>query len=250
MKRETMVATASVGLLLLGAFAWAGQSAVAQGAAEKPEKRTIQTAGEGTIRIHPDHARVFFGVQTFAPTVKQARTQNAVQVKQVTSILSGLKIPGMKMKSTNLTVEVVHVEGDGRAPKIAGYRVTNSFTVLVNSGDPEQLGPLASQVLDAALENGANNVQQIVFFKDDDTDAKRQALIKAVKDARANADALAAGADRRVAEMIRIVGQPEYGFGRAQITNSVQSDVGGGQGTSLMAGEQEVTCTVNVTCTY
>jgi uncharacterized protein YggE len=251
MKRETIVATASVGLLLAGVFAWAGQSAVAQGTETKSEKRTIQTGGEGTVRIHPDHARVFFGVQTFAPSVKQARTQNAVQVKQVTNVLTGLRIPGLKMKSTNLTVEVVHVDGDGRTPKVAGYRVTNTFTVLVNSGDPDKLGPLASQVLDAALENGANNVQQIVFFKEDDRDAKRQALMKAVKDARANADALAAGADRRVAEVISIVGQPDYAFGgQVQMMNSVQPGAGGGESTSLMAGEQEVTCMVTVTCTY
>jgi hypothetical protein len=32
--------------------------------------------------------------------------------------------------------------------------------------------------------------------------------------------------------------------------NSVQSDAGGGASTSLMAGEQEVTCSVTITCTY
>jgi hypothetical protein len=246
-----MVATASVGLLLVGVLTWAGQGAVAQGTEAKSEKRTIQTAGEGTVRIHPDHARVFFGVQTFAPTVKQARAQNAVQVKQATSVLLGLKIPGLKMKSTNLMVEVVHVDGDGRTPKVAGYRVTNTFTALVKSDDPEKLGPLAGQVLDAALENGANHVQQVVFFKEDDSAAKREALVKAVRDARANADALAAGAERRVTEVISIVGQPQYAFGgQVQMMNSVQSDAGGGASTSLMAGEQEVTCSVTITCTY
>ncbi|MGV3723364.1 MAG: SIMPL domain-containing protein [Actinomycetota bacterium] len=251
MKRETVVATASVGLLLVGVFAWAGQSAVAQDVVAKKEKRTIQTSGQGTVRIHPDHARVFFGVQTFAPTVKQARSDNAARVKQVTAALTGLKIPDLKMKSTNLTVELVHVDGDGRAPKVVGYRVTNTFTALVTSSDSEKLGPLASRALDAALENGANIVQQVVFFQEDRADAKRQALVKAVRDARENAGALAEGAGRTVTDVISIVGEPEYAFGgQVQMMNAVQSDAGGGESTSLMAGEQEVTCRVNVTCTY
>jgi len=251
MKRETMVATASMGLLLVGVLAWAGQGARAQGEVVKSDKRTIQTSGEGTVRIRPDHARVFFGVQTFAPTVKQARSQNATLVKQVTTALTALKIPDMKMKSTDLTVELVQVDGDGRTPKVVGYRVTNTFTALVNSDQPDKLGGLASRVLDAALENGANIVQRVAFFKQDDNAAKRQALTKAVQDARENAEAMAEGARRSITDVVTIVGQPEYGLGRSQMMmNSVQSDVGGGANTSLMAGEQEVTCSVTITCTY
>jgi uncharacterized protein YggE len=163
-----MFATLSLGLLITGALAWSGRGAVAQGPDTKDRQRTIHTAGTGTVRIRPDRARVFIGVQTYAATVKQARSQNAAQTKQVTDALTALKIPDLKMKSTNMTVELIPADVEGsRTPKVAGYRVTNTFTALIANDDPERLGPLAGRVLDTALESGANLVQQIVFFKED-----------------------------------------------------------------------------------
>jgi uncharacterized protein YggE len=244
-----MFATLSLGLLITGALAWSGRGAVAQGPDTKDRQRTIHTAGTGTVRIRPDRARVFIGVQTYAATVKQARSQNAAQTKQVTDALTALKIPDLKMKSTNMTVELIPADVEGsRTPKVAGYRVTNTFTALIANDDPERLGPLAGRVLDTALESGANLVQQIVFFKEDTAPAKRQALIKAVEDAQANAAALATGARENVKGVITIDGQPQFAYEGQQMLNSVQSAMPEGVATSLMAGEQEVTC--NVTATY
>lgn len=250
MNRDTITFTLSLTAVILGGLAWAGQGARAQGRELKDKKSTIQTTGTGTIRVRPDHARVFFGVQTFAPTVKQARTQNAAQTKQVTGSLNSLKLPDLKMKSTNMTVELVQSEVDGRVPKILGYRVTNNFTVLVHQDDAEQLGPLASRVLDAALENGANQVQQIVFFHEDNRNAKREALVKAVQDARGNADAMAAGVGKKVVDVIRLDGQPQYELFDQRMGNMAQSAVPNGDSTTLMAGEQEITCTVSATYSY
>jgi len=250
MNRETIAVTLSLAAVVLGGLAWSSQSARAQGREVKDEKRTIQTTGAGTVRVKPDHARVFFGVQTFAPTVKQARGQNATQIKQVTTSLNMLKIPNLKMKSTNMTVELVQSEGDGRVPKILGYRVTNTFTVLVQQADADQLGPLASRVLDTALESGANLVQQIAFFREDIREAKRQALVKAVEDARGNADAMAGGAGKKVVDVIAINGQPQYELFDQRINNMAQSAAPEGDSTTLMAGEQEVSCTVSATYSY
>jgi hypothetical protein len=250
MNRDTIAVTLSLAAVVLGGLAWAGQGAGAESREVKGEKRTIQTTGTGTIRVRPDHARVFFGVQTFAPTVKQARGQNAAQTKQVTGSLGSLKIPDLKMKSTNMTVELVQSEGDGRVPKILGYRVTNTFTVLVHQDDAEQLGPLASRVLDTALESGANQVQQIVFFREDDKDARREALVKAVQDARANAEAMASGAGKKVLDVINIDGQPQYEVFSGRMSNTMQTAAPEGDSTTLMAGEQEITCTVSATYSY
>ena len=251
MTREATAAALALTTLVFAGMAWSGRVATAQGREAMDIKRTIQTTGTGTVRVHPDHARVFFGVQTFAPTVKQARNQNAAQTRQVNTALSALRIPDLKMKSTNMTVELIQSEGEGRVPKILGYRVTNSFTVLVHEEDAAQLGPLASRVLDTALESGANQVQQIAFFRENPDDAKRQALIKAVENARANAEAMAAGAGKKVTDVISINGQPEYQlFDQSRMTNSIQTLAVGGESTSLMAGEQEVICTVSATYTY
>ena len=48
----------------------------------------------------------------------------------------------------------------------------------------------ASRVLDTVLENGANNVQRIAFFKADDSALRREAMSKAVETAITNARSL------------------------------------------------------------
>lgn len=250
MKRETISTGLTLAAVVAAGLAWNGQRATAQGSEGEPARRTIQATGTATVRVHPDRARVFFGVQSFAPSVKQARAQNAAQTKQVNAALNALKIPDLKMKSANLTVELVQSEPDNRVPKIVGYLVTNRFTVLVQHNDAAQLGPLASRVLDTALENGANQVEQITFFRENPEDAKRTALRKAVEDARANAEAMAAGAGKKVLDVLTLNAQPEYQlFDYTRMTNSVQSAVQG-DSTSLMAGEQEITCVVNATYLY
>jgi hypothetical protein len=105
--------------------------------------------------------------------------------------------------------------------------------------------------LDTALENGANQVEQITFFRENPEEAKRTALRKAVEEARLNADAMAAGAGKKVLDVLTLNAQPEYQlFDYTRMTNSVQSAAVSGDSTSLMAGEQEITCVVNATYVY
>jgi hypothetical protein len=221
---------------------------------DKKEKRTINTSGTSTVRVKPDSARVFFGVQTLEPTIKEARTKNAARVKQVMEAVLALKIPNLKMKTSDISVELVQSHrSEDKLPQILGYRVTNSFTVLVTDKDVEKMNANAGKVLDTALENGANIVQQIMFFKQDNIEAKREALAKAVQEAEANAHAIARGANVLIKDTIALNGQPEYHYYyRNPMQNTAQVAFGGEGGgeTPLVAGDLEVTCTVNVTCTY
>jgi uncharacterized protein YggE len=154
-------------------------------------------------------------------------------------------------------VEIRYGRADNtELPPISGYRISNTFTVLVQDTDPIKLGELASRVLDTALDNGATSVQQIVFLsKEGVPQARRTALKQAVEDALANARALAAGAGKDHIETIIIEGPPAYNdryFGNramSQAANVVLPTGGAGEAT-LVVGDLEVTCQVNVTCTF
>ena len=52
-----------------------GGRASAQAPEAGKEKRSVSTSGTATVRIKPDAARVFFGVQTFSTTVQGARAR-------------------------------------------------------------------------------------------------------------------------------------------------------------------------------
>jgi uncharacterized protein YggE len=142
--------------------------------------------------------------------------------------------------------------GDDKLPQVVGYRVTHTFTVLVQDDDTEKLNAGAGRVLDTALENGANVVQHVTFFKQHDTAAKREALTRAVEEAVANAKALAAGARVDLRDTITINGQPEYHWGGNRDLQSNVMAIGGpgGTDTPLVAGDLQITCSVSVTCTY
>jgi uncharacterized protein len=259
MKRSTAMAAAAVGILIVGAF-WLGQSqnqAQAQGGGKKEvEKRLLTTSGSATIRVKPDSARVFFTVETYSPQVKEARADNAQKTRKIMEAIKALKIANLKTKSDN--VNVVLVMSQDRTPttlpKLLGYHITNSFTVLVENEDAVKLGKSASEILDAALENGVTGVGRIMFFKKDSQALRREALTKAVEDAMTNARALARGADEKVLESVTINGEPRYFSipdGLSNTMNVQDINLGGAGGsTPVVAGALEITCNVSVTCRY
>lgn len=245
----------ALGLLLVGGVWLQGQPAKGPVAADPKEKRTINTSGTFTIRAKPDSARVFFSIQTIAATVKAARQENNGKFNKVTAALQALQIDGLKMKTADVNLEPVYHRGNNDdQPRITGYRVTHQFTVLLNNADANRLSNDAGRVLDTVLENGANIVQRIVFFKADDSALKLEAMTKAVENAVANAQALATGAGAKLTGTIALSGSPEY-WGRGNDNVVQQAFVpalggGGGDDTHVVAGEVIITCQVNVTCTY
>ena len=118
--------------------------------------------------------------------------------------------------------------------------------------DSIRLGANASRVLDTALENGANSVQRIVAFREDDAEIRCEGLSKAVEVALANAAAIAAGAKTRIKDTFTLQGQPEYTYGQGQcgLTNRIVVAGDGAGDTPVIVGDLEVTIHVSVTCTY
>jgi uncharacterized protein YggE len=243
-------------LLLRGQTPTAKTSSAAEGKKEPP---ILRTSGSATVRVKPDAARLFFAVQTQAVKIKEARLDNNSRVHTILEALAALKMPDLKTKTSDVQVDILYGRSDGsQLPPITGYRISTTFTMLVQQEDPAKLGALASRVLDAALDSGATSVQQIAFLRKDGlTQARRKALTQAVEDALANARALAAGAKKGQVECITIDGPPMYHdrgyFGsRNAMVQSVNVAIPGrGPGeAALVVGDLEVTCQVNVTCTY
>ena len=220
----------------------------------KTEKGTITTAGTATLKVKPDAARVLFGVQTIGKTVKAAREENSTQCKKLIAALNALRIPDLKMKTADINVDLVQSQQSDvtKVPEILGYRLTNSFSVLVLDKDTTRLSANAGRVLDTALENGANFVQRMVAFRHDDAEIKRDGLTKAVEDALANAQAIATGAKVRISGTFALNGQPEYqfGFGQCGLTTTLQAGGEGVGNTPVIVGDLEITIRVSVTCTY
>ncbi|HEV2949870.1 MAG TPA: SIMPL domain-containing protein [Gemmataceae bacterium] len=254
MKLWLAAGAAAVTALLVSVLFLRGQ-APGEAADAGKDKRTITTAGTATLKVKPDAARIYFGVQTAAKTIQEARKENNERSRKVIDALRALNIPDLKMKTADINVQVVYErqQDELHLPAVLGYRVTNSFTALVHDKDSVRLGGNASRVLDTALENGANFVQQMVAFREDEAEVRREGLSKAVEAALANANAIAEGAKVRIKDTFSLQGQPEYSYGPGQcgLTNRIVVAGEGGAGdTPVIVGDLEVTIRVSVTCTY
>ncbi len=260
--RRTAIAGGLAGVILLAGLILLRGPNRTSAADPKPEPAekpgTVKTSGSATVRVKPDAARVFFGIQTQAAAIAEARADNNSRVRKVMTALAALKIPDLKSKTSDMQVSILYGKSDGHVlPPVTGYRITTTFTVLVQDDDPVKLGGLAARVLDAALENGANSIEQITFLRREGlNEARRKALKAAVEDALANARALAAGAKQGPVKVVTIAGEPQYrpwGYGGRNAlmqTANVLMPQGGNTDASLVVGDLEVTCTVQVTCHY
>jgi uncharacterized protein YggE len=264
MKTANLLAFAAVGALLLGGFYFIGHQGgapafgqVLKEGGDKADKRELTVSGTGAVRIKPDSARLFFTVESYAEQVQAARADNALKVQKVMKALVGLKIANLKSKSDNIHVNQLTDATGHQLPRIIGYRISNSFTVLVENDDRAKLSSEASRVLDAVLENGGTGVSQIVFFKKgvEMEQLRRQAMTRAVQDALANGRALLAGMDRTKLEPVTVSLTPQYRYpgDGLQNTNFMQGAPGGAgeaAASALVAGELEISCQVSMTCRY
>jgi uncharacterized protein len=104
---------------------------------------------------------------------------------------------------------------------VTGFEITNQLRVTVR--DINQLGEL----LEPAVNAGTNSIYGVNFYVDDRTAAVSEARVEAVKDARTNAEELAASAGMTLGPVIAM------SEGVAPITYPVSPKAQGGVGEGL-----------------
>jgi uncharacterized protein YggE len=163
----------------------------------------VVTTGTGEIRVAPDRATVTLTSEARAKTAKDAQQQEAQSSTAVRKLLADMKIPNDSVRTTSydLQQEFDYTQGK-QVPR--GYVARHALEVRVD--DLAQLGDLISKAVDA----GSAAVSGIQFDVKARDELERQALKKAVEDARARADAAASGASTSVASVIKIEEQRQF----------------------------------------
>lgn len=228
-----------------------GTAAIDTAAAQVDESgrpvHTISTSGTATVRVKPDSARVFFKVTKRGSTVQEVRAANVKSANDVMRQLEGLRINNMFTKTSTVEFKIIrdhHADLD-----VKGYEMTTAFTVRVVHKDVKKLAEAAAKVVDVALEAGANEIDQIRFFKEDDSAERRQCLQDAVKEARKNAEALAEAGGVKLRGPITISGQPQYDYWgtRNVMVQSMGPAGGSDEASSYSPGDVEIKCNASVT---
>ncbi len=184
MKRARMlvslVAVAAVLVLASACF----EASVEEGG---EEVRSISVNGTGEVRAEPDIATVSTGVEVRAETVAAARAGAAEAANAVIATLRDRGVEASDIRTVNF---YVYPEYDYRneTPRVTGYVFSN--TVQVTIRDVEAVGDLIDAI--AAAGGDAVRFDGISFSHADPGALAEQARERAVADARAKAEQLAA----------------------------------------------------------
>ena len=183
------------GLLLaaaLGALVLAGCSGVAA-QLDEPEgngQRTVSVSGSGSVAAAPDQVAVRLGVETMAESASEALSQNSEQMQAVIGALEEAGIPAEDIQTQTVELRPQYETPEPRPeqaaqPELVGYIASN--VVEASSEDLDAFGEL----LDAAVQAGANRVEGIRFEVTNQAELLSQAREAAWADAEEKAQQLA-----------------------------------------------------------
>jgi len=171
--------------------------AVAEG--EKGAQRTVSVSATGSVAAEPDIARVTAGVVAEADTAKEAIARNSAAMAKVISALKSAGIAPKDLQTTSLHVDPRYTQAkEGRPARIDGYRVSNQVRLTVR--DVKKLG----DVLDEAIEAGANRINSISFDVANAETIKDEARKQAMANARRRAELYVAAAGVKLGPVLRI----------------------------------------------
>ena len=158
---------------------------------------TISVSGHAEVKAKPDAAYMSLSVTTQARAQSDAAKDNAVRT---TALLAALKKAGVDAKDIQTQGYSVQPQYDYNPspPVLTGFQAVNSVQITVH--DLSRVGPL----LDTAVNAGATQAGDISFDLMDRNAVQNEALAKAVAQARAHADVLAAAADVSVGRPVSI----------------------------------------------
>jgi uncharacterized protein YggE len=209
-------------------------------AAKDKQQRTISLTGTGTVTAPADTAQISTGVISEADTARQALDKNTAAMAKVVAELKGQGIESKDIQTTNFSVRPRFQRSkDGKAPKIIGYRVTNSVTIKVR--DLKQLGA----ILDKVVTQGSNQIGGITFSLNDPTkledEARKRAMQDGIRKAKLYADAAGASLGKVVTIQEGFVASPPRPMAARAMLEAKAADV------PIEPGEQTLRAQVNVT---
>lgn len=244
----SLAALVVAGTLLFGANNFGVPNAAAQNstlpaALAQPDStmRTVTVVGEGEVSLTPDVAETNIGVEVMRESVQEA-TSAAEELME--SILSALEEQGIVEADVQTSGYSVYAERYGPEGPLAddqtNYRVSNNVQVTIR--DIDSVG----EVLDAAVEAGANNIYGVNFRVEDPSNVESDAREAAFASAREKATELATLSDAELGQVLsisEIIGNA--GFYQSNFAASEAVGLGGGGGFS--PGEQDLVMQLQIT---
>jgi len=219
--------------------------AVALAAAPEQSRRTLTVTGTADVSVKPDICYISFGVETI--NKKSAREGYRANSQLMNALSAAVKSAGIEPKDIQTSSFSVtpqyHYEDSGHRRVFDGYRVYQSLDVNVR--DLEK----ASTVLDAGMDAGATQVNNVTFAVENPKKYTADAMVEAVKAAQAKAQTMADLTGVKLGKPISISeSEPNsYNLYNAQANVALDRASGGEDTPNLQPGEFKLNRTVYIT---
>ena len=156
--------------------------------------RTVTVTGDAVVQAAPDRAIVRIGVQTDGQAAEETLERHEADVERVLTTIRRARIPDRQIEITSLTLGERWVEGGRRD----GY--TASRVVAVTVDDLREV----PEIVAAAVSQGANRLDGLVYTLRDADRYEDQALTEAFERAREKAGRIAAAAGMSVGRVVQV----------------------------------------------
>jgi uncharacterized protein YggE len=251
--------------------------------AGRADERVISTTGTATIYAKPDVARIYYGVRVSEPSADAVRDVLGKTTTAIDEAVKKLKLPAVtvttapvsiKQSSGNqngLNVAPAPPGGGAPAPGLGPFLGYTSHTATIGEKDPEKLRAAVDSFVKAVTEAGANtgggeekesNIgivlpgqeqtggPKVVLAREDDSDAREQALQKAVEKAMKSARAIAKGLGGNEVKVLSVSDAPEADKAGPESMMSMIYGIESGTAPRVPAGQVEVKVRVVVKVSY
>lgn len=207
---------------------------------EEAETPTVQVSSSGWVEKAPEVAQVTLAVETVGKTAKEASKANAGRMVRVMKALLKAGVEKSLIRTVGYHVYPRYDDESrrGRELEPVGYTASNSIEVTVDPVDR------AGDVIDAAIEAGANRSNQLEFGLKDPDAAHLEALADAMRRARMQANVLARSVGKYVGDAVLISTHGDESPGRYLMgMRAMKEDAG----TPIEGGPIRTTASVEVT---
>ncbi|HYG58623.1 MAG TPA: SIMPL domain-containing protein [Symbiobacteriaceae bacterium] len=196
LRRFGFIALMVVGALVMSVALFQPKSISAETPA--PIQRTLDVTGQGKLTVKYDTAEITLGFSEVHETATGAYSAMGGAMDKVSNAVKakGVKEDDIRTGALNLTQEWDWTKEGGRVLK--GYRATN--TIVITTQKLES----AAELIQTAVESGANEIQGVRFTIKNTDALMNQALDLAVADAKAKAERVAGKLDAKIVGVYKV----------------------------------------------
>jgi uncharacterized protein len=219
--------------------------------AEQNQQRLITVRGDAEIRVAPDQALIFLGVETWNKELNKAKEENDQRVKNVFRLLAEHQIPAGDIQTGYITVVPTYqtrydARNNPTDKVLTGYRVEKAISVTMKDLSKFE------KVLSTVYQGGANRVSGVTFRNSELRKHRDKARGQAIRAAKEKAEALTREIGQAIGQAFTItednISLSPYRVGSQNVSQNVSSTSGiqGGSDSTIAPGRISVTAQVTV----